>query len=218
MIQDLFTSPIAFIFSFISLIIAITIHEFSHAFMADRLGDPTPRLQKRLTLNPLAHIDPLGIMLLLLVRFGWGKPVQFDPFNLRNPKRDTALISFAGPVSNILLAVVCSVVLHLLVSSPQINSLPGAFFVSFLYQLTTVNVVLAIFNLVPIHPLDGFKIVEGFLPREYAHQWHELERYGFIFLIVMLLPIAGGSSPISNLIGPPINFLLNILLPQVPFI
>src|SRR5438876_3599187 len=105
-------NPIEFVLGLAALIIAITIHEFSHALAAEHLGDPTPRLQGRLTLNPLAHLDPLGTILLILVRFGWGKPVVFDPYNLRNPRRDGAIISIAGPVSNVLLAIVCSLLLH----------------------------------------------------------------------------------------------------------
>src|SRR3990172_8857289 len=96
-------NPVEFIFGLVALIVAITIHEFSHAAAAERLGDPTPRLQGRLTLNPLAHLDPLGTLMLILIRFGWGKPVQFDPYNLRHPRRDSAIISLAGPTSNIVL-------------------------------------------------------------------------------------------------------------------
>ncbi len=95
MLDTLFSNPLIFTGWLVSLVIAITVHEFAHAFAADRLGDPTPRLQGRLTLNPLSHLDPLGTILLILVRFGWGKPVQFDPYNLENPRRDSAIISFA---------------------------------------------------------------------------------------------------------------------------
>ena len=103
MLGVLFNNPLSFLFWLVALAMAITIHEFAHAYTADRLGDPTPRLQGRLTLNPLAHLDPLGTLMLLLVRFGWGKPVQFDPFNLKNPRKDGALISLAGPASNLLI-------------------------------------------------------------------------------------------------------------------
>ncbi|KKS87212.1 MAG: Peptidase M50 [Candidatus Gottesmanbacteria bacterium GW2011_GWB1_43_11] len=112
--ENILNSPVSFLFYVAALIVAITIHEFSHAWSADHLGDPTPRLQGRLTLNPLAHLDPLGTILLFLVHFGWGKPVQFDPFNLRNPRRDAALISLAGPAANLLLATVCSIALRIL--------------------------------------------------------------------------------------------------------
>src|SRR3990167_11554391 len=114
MLDFLFTSPIIFFTWIAALLFAITIHEFSHAWTADRLGDPTPRLQGRITLNPIAHLDPLGTLMLILFRFGWGKPVQFDQFNLRNPRRDTMLISIAGPTSNLLTAVLAAILLRFL--------------------------------------------------------------------------------------------------------
>lgn len=197
-------NPLSFIFGIVALLLAIDIHEFSHAWAAEHLGDPTPRLQGRLTLNPLAHLDPVGTILLILVHFGWGKPVQFDPYNLRNPRRDGALISLAGPVSNVLLATVCALIIRLPI--PDVAA-------AFIGQLLIFNVVLAIFNLVPIHPLDGFKIVEGILPQQQVAEWHELERYGIIFLLILLLPIFSGGALISQIISPPINFILHLLLP-----
>lgn len=203
-------NPLEFIFGIVALILAIDIHEFSHAWTAEHLGDPTPRLQGRLTLNPLAHLDPIGTIMLVLVHFGWGKPVQFDPYNLRNPRRDGGLISIAGPISNVILATVCSLILRLPV--PAIAA-------AFIMELLVFNIILAVFNLVPIHPLDGFKIVEGILPEQQAHEWHELERYGMIFLLVLLLPIFGGGvAPIQRIISPVINFFLTILLPGAPVI
>lgn len=212
--NDLFSNPFAFIFFSASLIIAITIHEFAHAWAADRLGDPTPRLQGRLTLNPLAHLDPLGTLMLFLVHFGWGKPVQFDPFNLRNPRRDAAVISIAGPVSNITLATISAVVLRLFpLVSPSL-----AIWIGFLQTLIVINIVLAVFNLVPIHPLDGFKIVGGFLSPQQAKDWYSLERYGMIFLLFLLFPILSSTAPINYIITPAINFILSLILPQAPII
>ena len=208
MLGELFNNPIAFFAWLVALVVAITIHEFAHAYAADRLGDPTPRVQGRLTLNPLAHLDPLGTLMLLIVRFGWGKPVVFDPFNLRHPRRDAAIISLAGPASNMALATVLSVVLHSFLLTPY------AMLIYIIIQpVIVMNVVLAIFNLVPIHPLDGFKIVGGILPREYARQWQELEPYGMIFLLFLVFPVFGGASPISKLILPVISFFLSFLLP-----
>lgn len=208
MLGDLFNNPFAFFSWLIALIVAITIHEFSHAYAADRLGDPTPRVQGRLTLNPLAHLDPLGTLMLLIARFGWGKPVVFDPFNLRHPRRDAAIISIAGPVSNILLATILSLILRAGLTTDF-----AMLFYIFLQPVIVLNVFLAVFNLVPIHPLDGFKIVEGILPPDYARQWHELESYGMIFLLLMVFPLFGGTAPISRLIMPPIRFILSLLLP-----
>ena len=215
MIGELFNNPIGFLFYIAALVLAITVHEFAHALLADRLGDPTPRLQGRLTLNPLAHLDPIGTIMMLVAKFGWGKPVVFDAFNLRNPRRDAAIISIAGPVSNLLLATLASGILHALIVGHLASGILGLILYSFLQQLILMNVILAIFNLVPIHPLDGFKIVEGILPPEYARQWKELEPYGMIFLIFMIFPFFGGVAPIHQLINPTISFLLRLLLPSV---
>ncbi len=215
MIGELFNNPIGFLFYIASLVLAITVHEFAHAFMADRLGDPTPRMQGRLTLNPLAHLDLVGSIMMLVARFGWGKPVQFDEFNLRNPRRDAAIISIAGPVSNLIVATSASAILHILVASHITTGLIGIILYSFLQPLIMMNVILAIFNLVPIHPLDGFKIVGGILSPEYARQWKELEPYGMIFLIFMIFPFFGGVAPINQLINPAISMILRLLLPSV---
>lgn len=224
MLSDLAINPLAFIFWIVALLIAITVHEFSHALAADRLGDPTPRLQGRLTLNPLAHLDPLGTIMLILVRFGWGKPVVFDPFNLRNPLRDGALISLAGPFSNLVTATAGALILkilttfHLTLISNNVSSLLVAIAVALLEPVIVLNVILAIFNLIPIHPLDGFKIVEGFLSKDMAKEWEQLEPYGLIFLLFLVLPIFGGTAPIVSLISPVINFILGILIPGAPVI
>lgn len=224
MIGELFNSPLTFLFWLIALSVSIAVHEFAHAYAADRLGDPTPRMQGRLTLNPMAHLDPLGTLMMLFVRFGWGKPVQFDPFNLRNPRRDSAIISIAGPLSNFILATVCAILLHLLVTTRiSLISIPVVGVVSYLLTailqpIIVLNVALGVFNLVPIHPLDGFKIVEGILPPEYAQQWKELEGYGMLFLIFLVFPIFGGASPVSRVISPVIDFVLSLLLPGSRFV
>ena len=204
MISQLIDNPLIFLFWAAGLIIAITVHEFAHAFAADQLGDPTPRLQGRLTLNPLAHLDPIGTIMLLITRFGWGKPVQFDPFNLRNPRRDSAIISLAGPVANLLTAFLASLVIRL--TAPLTLEVA-------LLPLIFLSVGLAIFNLVPIHPLDGGKILVGLLPPSLAHEWEQiLNQYGLIILILLIIPISG-ISPISALLTPIISSIINLLLP-----
>lgn len=206
------SDPLALLMYLVALVIAITVHEFAHAYAADQLGDPTPRLQGRLTLNPLAHLDPLGTLMLFLVRFGWGKPVQFDPYNLRQPQRDAAIISIAGPIANMIIAIIAAVGLRIittfLISSYAMVGIVG----SLLQTIILLNVVLAVFNLVPIHPLDGFKIVGGLLPKEKAAEWYSLERYGYIFLFLLLFPILTPTAPIQMIISPIINSLLKILL------
>lgn len=204
MLGTLFASPFAFLIWALALVVAITIHEFAHAYAADRLGDPTPRYSGRLTLNPLAHLDPLGTLALLIVRFGWGKPVQFDPYNLRNPKRDAALISLAGPTSNLILATTLSLLMKTL-------PLPGIIDTVFTITIT-MNIILAVFNLVPIYPLDGEKILTGLLSPALAREYQLVMRqWGTIILIFMLLPM-GGISPISALISPVIAALSHLLL------
>lgn len=198
MMDILFQSPLIFILYLVALLAAISIHEFSHAFVADKLGDPTPQRQGRVTLNPRAHIDLMGILFLFMFGFGWGRPVQFDPFNLKNPRRDAALISVAGPISNFLLAILITIVL-------KITDL------QFLIIFIQLNVMLGVFNLLPIHPLDGFKIVGGLLPEDKAREWYQLERYGILFLILLILPIGKGSM-ISSIISPAISFVMQFLL------
>ena len=209
MILQLFENPLAFVFVALSMVVAITIHEAAHAKMADYLGDPTPRMQGRVTLNPLSHLDLYGTIFILLIGFGWGKPVQFDPFNLRNRRRDSALISIVGPLSNFAIALAASLILNLLQLNSSFTSL---LFVSFLSVLIQLNIMLGIFNLIPIHPLDGFKIVEGILSSEQAYEWRKLERFGFIFLLLLIIPI-GEKSVLQTVFTPIISFVVSLLVP-----
>jgi len=207
----------------IAFLVALTIHEAAHAWMADRLGDPTARLKGRLSLNPLAHIDIYGTVLvplfLIIMRFplvfGWAKPVVFDPYNLKNPRRDAALISLAGPGANLILAIICSVILRILDTPFS----PYGYLASFLTPIIALNVVLAIFNLIPIHPLDGGKIFIGLLPEKDAQEAdYFLNRYGMIILLLLIFPIFGGYSPVFVVLTPIISFILRILIPSNPVI
>ncbi len=209
----------------IAFIIAITFHEAAHAWMADRLGDPTARLMGRLSLNPLVHYDRVGTTLLLMlvvlralgapvIPFGWAKPVQFDPFNLKSPRRDSALIAVAGPISNLIIASIAALILNLTMQPFSINTTA-----LFLIPIIYLNVILAVFNLIPIHPLDGGKIFIGLLPENEAEDADLfLRRYGMIILLFLIFPTVGGSSPVSYLISPVVNFILSVLLPSAPIV
>jgi Zn-dependent protease len=200
------------IIGLICLIVAVTIHEFAHAWAADHLGDPTPRAEGRLTLDPRSHVDPVGTIALplglLLISggafsYGWGKPTPFDRYNLQNPKRDIALISVAGPLSNIAIAIVGALLLRIL------GPLSAFFFI----PLIMTNLGIAIFNLIPIGPLDGQKILFGILPRDLAYEFQSISnRYGTLLLIFMIFPFFG-EAPISALMNPLLRFFLNLLLP-----
>ncbi len=211
MINTLFSNPLLFIVYLAALLIAISVHEFSHALVADYLGDPTPKLQGRLTLNPISHIDKFGIIFLLLFGFGWGKPVQFDPYNLKHPRRDAALISIAGPASNLILAIVLAIGLRLIILfNLSLFFTIGSFI---LIPIISLNVVLAVFNLLPIHPLDGFKIVGGLLSEEKAREWYQLERYGMIFLLMLIFPLGKGSM-LDVIIRPVVSFIIQLFIPH----
>jgi Zn-dependent protease len=204
----------------IAFIIAITVHEAAHAWMSDRLGDPTARLMGRLSFNPLKHLDIYGtvlVPLLLIIAhspfvFGWAKPVMFDPYNLKNPKKDGALIALSGPLTNIILAVILSIVFHLIVNP----FFPSFFIINLLVYTISINVTLAIFNLIPLHPLDGGKIFIGLLPdRDAIEAENFMRKYGLIILILLIFPIFGGTSPLNLVISPIITFILKLLLPGI---
>jgi Zn-dependent protease len=195
---NLLSDPLSFILSSLILIFSLSFHEFAHAYIADKLGDSTARYLGRVTLNPLAHLDPIGTICLLFFRFGWGKPVPFNPFNLRNPKRDSALISFAGPAANLILAGVFTLFFYILPKHILLTPV--------LYSVIYVNLLLAFFNLIPVHPLDGFKVVNGLLPLNLSVQWLQMEPYGIIILFIMILT---GST--SLLLTPVVNISLLLL-------
>lgn len=200
------------VYSLAAMVVVLTIHEFSHAAVADYLGDPTARLRGRMSLNPLVHLDAVGSLVFIVsmlggIGFGWAKPVPVDPFNLRDPKRDSMLISLAGPASNLLTAIVLSGILRLpfFYAIPLFNQILAPFF----YVLVLFSVVIAIFNLIPIHPLDGGKILVGLLPNGKAQEVDLfLRRYG-IFILIFLLFTRG----FTAIISPILQFVLNLLLP-----
>jgi Zn-dependent protease len=189
------------------ILIALTFHEYAHAYIANRLGDPTARLMRRLTLNPLAHLDPLGTVMLFIAKFGWAKPVPVDPQYFRNPHRDMLLVALAGPASNIILAFLFGLVYRLVYA----NVLPifaGGLPIIFMLRFSVyINLVLAFFNLIPIPPLDGSKILRGLLSPEAALRFAKIEAYGpFLLIGLIILGQVSGVSILWAIIGPFVEF------------
>lgn len=209
-LNNFLTNPIGFIFLLLAILIALVIHEFCHAWAADQLGDPNPRLAGRLSLNPKRHLDPVGTLLIIFTGYGWGKPVEFDPYNFKDPDKDGALVAAAGPVSNLLLAVICALVLRFV--PINLNSTILLTLYSFLYVLFSVNVTLAIFNLLPIYPLDGHHILRALLPTDLRHGYDRFNHsVGIIVAFLLILPIFG-AAPISSVMTPIIELLQKVLL------
>ena len=206
----------------VSLAICIAVHEFSHAYAASELGDNTARALGRVTLNPVKHLDPVGSILILVAGFGWGKPVPVDPRFLRgDPRLGMALVAFAGPLSNVIAAILFAALVRLGLADALI---PDIFIFGYnlaelvdftLGMLVRFNLILAIFNLLPIAPLDGFKVALGLLPRELAIPFSRTEPYGIGILlgVVAIGFFPGiGFSPLQWIIGGPVQFATRILI------
>jgi Zn-dependent protease len=185
LIGALFSNPIVFFAQVLALVVGITVHEFSHALAATYQGDPTPQSQGRLSLNPLRHLDPLGTLFLLFAGFGWGKPVQFNPRFLKNPRLGSVIVGLAGPAANLLLIIIFGVLLRVFALQDWIDAESGLFI--FLSSLLLMNLVLLVFNLIPIPPLDGSKVLLALLPRRLSHVALWLERSGPMLLFALIL-------------------------------
>ena len=176
------------IFRIPALLIALTVHEYAHARAAVMLGDPTPRLMGRLTLNPVAHLDPIGLIMLWLFKFGWAKPVPINPSYFKNYRQDMVVVSLAGPVSNMVLALLTAFLIGILA---KMQLLSGGW-VKVLWMTYTYNIILAIFNLVPIPPLDGSKVLASILPGQQGRIFDQLEQYGpFILMGLVYIGVIG---------------------------
>ena len=207
-----------------ALIVGIAFHEACHAFMATSLGDTLPRRQGRTTLNPLAHLDPAGTMMMIFVGFGWGKPVQFNPLGLKmSPKVASFFVSLAGHLSNFVMAGMLAVPIQLglvpyidpftrsasLLRLESTEEYIGLFLSGALY----LNVILGIFNLIPIPPLDGFKVALVILPDDLAEEFVKLDRYGFgvLMLVLFVIPFLTGYSPVWEIMAPTARWLIETL-------
>jgi Zn-dependent protease len=201
--------------AFAVLIFSLTVHEAAHAWSASRLGDDTARRLGRVSLNPVVHVDPIGTLLLPLVAIignlpiiGWAKPTPVNSRNLRHPRRDSVLVTVAGPASNLLIAVVAALALHAI---PAVDPSADGMDVSspltaLAIQLVDINLLLAVFNMIPVPPLDGGRVLSGLLPPALAIRYNQVGRFGFIIIYVLMLTGALGA-----LIGPPYYFLRTLL-------
>jgi Zn-dependent protease len=207
----------------LALIVGIGFHEACHAFMATSLGDTLPARQGRTTLNPLAHLDPTGTVLMLIAGFGWGKPVSFNPFGLKtSPKVASFFVSLAGPLSNFVVAGLLAIPIQL-GWVDYVNPFWSTRFLSgletreeyiglFLTSIVYLNVILGVFNLIPIPPLDGFKVALVILPDDLANEFVKLDRYGILILmfLLFLLPFLTGLNPVAEVMAPSVRRLVEL--------
>lgn len=195
------------------LLLALTLHEVAHGYVAHRLGDPTAKSLGRLSLNPLKHLDPIGTIAFFFIKIGWAKPVPVNPKYFKNPKKDMLWVALAGPVTNLLLAVGSAALakgIWLVASLMPYSTLGEAIFVPLSHMLVAsvwINLVLCIFNFLPIPPLDGSRILTGLLPNKLAAQYLQFERYGFLLVLVLAL-----TGVLSKVIIPVTSFARNLLL------
>lgn len=178
-------SIIQFIIMGISGVIAITFHEVAHGYVSYKFGDPTPKLHGRLTLNPLKHLDPVGVIMIFLIKIGWAKPVPIDPRYYQNPKRDLFLVAAAGPFTNLMLAILSSIIFTF-ITKLQIVPIVIIFLRAFFSYMIIINTALFAFNLFPIPPLDGSKMLAYFLPDNLAYRYLSMETFGFVILIILI--------------------------------
>ncbi len=194
-------------------LLAITVHEFTHGYIAYKFGDPTAKLAGRLTFNPISHLDPIGTIILVLTQMiGWAKPVPVDPRYFKNPRTDMLWVSLGGPAANLVTAAILALLLHVMfffigVPPSRASDLILRPLYGIVISGISINVVLAIFNLIPVPPLDGSKILAGLLPRRQAYEFEKLEPYGFIILIALIF-----TNAVGYIIMPPIRFIVGLLL------
>ena len=202
----------------IMLLVGFPVHEFAHALAAYRLGDGTAKLFGRLTLNPIVHFDPLGGMLLAVsflfagFGFGWAKPTPVNPANLEGGHRGEAIVAAAGPISNLLLAIIVAVPLRYLVANPALYASVPPLVTTIMQLFISINLVLMVFNLLPIPPLDGSKVLFAFLSPRQMYQWRPvLEQYGFVLLLVLFF-LPPGDSIGARILIPILEFLFSLLV------
>lgn len=192
----------------LAIIPAMCFHEYAHGWVSYKLGDPSPKTDGRLSLNPLHHIDPLGALFLLVFQFGWAKPVQVNPRYYKKPKEGMALVALAGPVANFILALICLIATTVIskVTGGSVSSEAVYYIYQFLWLMAIINVGFGVFNLIPLPPLDGSKVIGVVLPTEWYFKYMRFEQYGFI-LLFLLLALGAFNSPLVWLRSGVMNYL-----------
>ncbi len=193
-----------------ALLIAITVHEAAHAWMAYKLGDHTAKYEGRVTLNPLAHLDPVGTLMIFFANFGWGKPVPYNPYHLKNPKRDSAFIAIAGPAANFITALVFSIILQHFPFAVMGTDV-GNFLQNIIFITVYLNVGLMVFNVLPIAPLDGSKIIGAFISDQYYNQYQEYLRMGPFILIGLILLQSFGVNILGRIMMPLVDIVFSAI-------
>ncbi len=190
------------------LLLALTVHEFAHGYVSYRLGDPTPKIQGRLSLNPVHHIDPIGFLMMVFFRFGWCKPVQCDSRYFKNRRQGMLWVALAGPLANFTMALLTSLIFGAFTFFFPAQMFGNDIAMKLLFGVLLYNINLGLFNLIPIAPLDGSKVLEGLLPPTLAYQYSWwMQQYGVLLLLAMMF-----TGAYRYIIGPLANFMLNILL------
>lgn len=208
---DIRTQLFYTILSIPAILVAFTFHEYAHAIVADRLGDKTPRFQGRLTLNPLAHIDPIGFILILLVHFGWAKPVETNPNAYKHYHEDDLKVSVAGPLANLAVAFVFSFIYMLLLKFLPDNSI--TYIIILVFQIiVNLNCMFFVLNLLPLPGFDGFHILRDLFPKAFYNLPEEIYTYQLLIFVVLAMPLFGGSSILSFVIGVPSSAIYNIFI------
>jgi Zn-dependent protease len=209
--NNVYASPMEWVMSKVyilpGIVIGLAFHEFAHAWVANKLGDDTPRLQGRVTLNPVSHIDPIGMIALIFVGFGWGVPVEINPRNFKKPRRDELLVSLAGVTMNLILAILFTVILKIYITA--VGTAVGGMYSTIndiIFYVIYINLVLMVFNLLPIPPLDGFNILTEIFNLKKYDWWYAIYDKGFIILMIFI--VFGFT---SRILTPTIKFLWGIL-------
>lgn len=205
--------PISIILYLVPVIlVSITFHEFSHAYFSYKLGDPTARNQGRLTLNPIKHLDPLGTLMILLVGFGWARPVPINPMYYDNRRKGTVIVSFAGPLSNVILALIFAIPMMYIEAKYGIQSFRSASLNAIIYNLSLlfyiININLAVFNILPVPPLDGSKILSGVLPQR---QYFKLIQYENFIAVIFLLIVFVFPGILQTIMSPFVWFISMVI-------